>query len=101
MENSSDPQSSGRDPRLWEIAKRRASFKYHLGTYIVINCFLWTIWFFTGTDDGVRVAKYPWPIWPTLGWGIGLFFHFLGAYIYPKENSAEKEYEKLIRNKNK
>jgi len=26
---------------------------------------------------------------------IGIFFHFLGAYVFPKANSVEKEYEKL------
>ena len=98
METHNDQQASGRDPQLWEIAKRRASFKYHLATYIVINLFLWAIWFFTG-DPGNTRDKYPWPIWSTLGWGIGLLFHFLGAYVFPRENSVEKEYEKLIRNK--
>ena len=98
MENYNDPQASGKDPQLWEIAKRRASFKYHLATYVVINLFLWAIWFFTGDRDDIR-EKYPWPIWPTLGWGVGLVFHFLGAYVFPRDNSAEKEYEKLIRNK--
>lgn len=99
MENSDHPQSSGRDPQLWEIAKRRASFKNHLATYIVVNCFLWAIWFFTDNDIDVGEHKYPWPVWSTLGWGIGLLFHFLGAYVYPKENSAQQEYEKLLRNK--
>ena len=99
MENYNDPHASGKDPQLWEIAKRRASFKTHLATYIVINLFLWAIWFFTGDRGEVRINKYPWPIWSTLGWGIGLFFHFLGAYVFPRENAAEKEYEKLIRNK--
>lgn len=98
MENSIDPQSSGKDPHLWEIAKRRASFKGHLGAYIIVNAFLWAIWFFTDDND-MRPGKYPWPVWSTLGWGIGLLFHFLGAYVYPKENSAEREYEKLMRNK--
>ena len=37
----------------------------------------------------------PWPIWPMIGWGIGLAFHFAGAYIFPKANSVEREYEKL------
>ena len=98
MQNSIDPQSSGKDPELWEIAKRRASFKSHLGVYIVVNIFLWAIWFLTADNDAGR-GRYPWPVWSTLGWGIGLLFHFLGAYVYSKENSAEKEYEKLTRDR--
>lgn len=87
-----------KDPHLWEIAKRRASFKYHLISYILLNAFFWMIWFFSGQrsyhNDGL-----PWPVWPMMGWGIGLLFHFLGAYVFPKENAAEREYEKLIHNK--
>jgi hypothetical protein len=85
-----------KDPQLWEIAQRRASFKSHLGVYLVINAFLWGIWYFTSSHDGDR---YPWPVWSTLGWGVGLFFHFMGAYVFPRSNSVEKEYEKLTREK--
>jgi hypothetical protein len=99
MENYTDSHSTGRDPQLWEIARRRASFKYHLGTYIVVIAFLWAVWLFTGDDSATREGKFPWPVWPTGGWGIGLLFHYFGAYISPKENTAEKEYQKLIRNK--
>ncbi len=94
--NQTNP-STQRDPELWEIAKRRASFRSHLFTYIVINAFLWAIWLLTGNHDDKQ--DYPWPIWSTLGWGIGLFFHFLGAYVYSKENSVEREYQRLLRQK--
>lgn len=86
-----------KDPKLWEIAQRRASFKTHLATYVVINLFLWGIWYFT--DQRPSHNGLPWPVWPTFGWGIGLFFHFLGAYVYPQANSVEKEYEKLTRDR--
>ena len=82
-----------KDPHLWEIAQKRASFKNHLGTYIVMNAFFWVLWYFRGThitNDGL-----PWPVWPMLGWGIGLVFHWLGAYVYPGSNAVEREYEKL------
>lgn len=84
----------GRDEVLWEIAKRRASFKSHLFMYIIVNAFLWGIWYFSGNNSGHN-DRYPWPIWTTLGWGIGVAFHFLGAYVFPKANSVEREYEKL------
>jgi hypothetical protein len=35
-----------------------------------------------------------------LGWGIGVFFHYMGAYVYPKDNSVEREYQKLKSNNN-
>ncbi|HWJ28742.1 MAG TPA: 2TM domain-containing protein [Flavisolibacter sp.] len=43
--------------------------------------------------------SYMWPVWPTLGWGTGLTFHFSGAFVFPCSNSVEREYEKLIRDK--
>jgi hypothetical protein len=92
--NQHNQPAGERDPETWEIAKRRVSFKNHLATYIVINAFLWAIWYFYSDGD----HGY-WPIYSTLGWGIGLMFHFLGAYVFPKENSVEREYEKLMRNK--
>lgn len=82
-----------KDPQLWEIAQKRASFKSHLATYVVINAFFWVLWYFTGehkTHEG-----WPWPVWPAIGWGIGLAFHYVGAYVLPKSNSVEREYEKL------
>jgi hypothetical protein len=85
-----------KDPELWEIAKRRASFKYHLAVYIVMNIFFWVVWYFSRDYSG---DAHMWPIWPTLGWGIGLAFHFMGAYVFPKNNSVEREYEKLIKSK--
>ena len=47
----------GKDPQRWRIAKRRASFKRHLAVYIVVNLFLWLVWFFTGSrNDEAGIA---------------------------------------------
>jgi hypothetical protein len=97
MSNYQQPVPEGKDPILWEIAQRRASFKSHALAYLIVNLFLWGLWFFNAKDNN---SSYPWPIWSSLGWGIGLAFHFAGAYVFPKANSVEKEYEKLT-NKNK
>ena len=84
-----------RDPILWEIARKRAGFKSHLLSYVVVNAFLWALWYFSNSDkDG---SGWPWPLWPTFGWGIGIVFHYFGAYVYPEVNSVESEYEKLKR----
>ena len=91
------PAPNDKDPHLWEIAQRRASFKSHLATYIVVNIFLWGVWYFT--NQRYDHNGFPWPVWATFGWGIGIFFHFMGAYVFPKANSVEKEYEKLTRDK--
>lgn len=87
-----------RDERLWKIAKRRAEFKKHLLTYIVVNLFLWAIWIVTGLMRGHFL--YPWPIWVTLGWGIGVTFNYIGAYTGYKDTLTEKEYQKLVNKQN-
>lgn len=89
------PAPEGKDPVLWEVAQKRASFKSHLVSYLIVNSFLWALWYFTGRHSDNSWNELPWPVWPTLGWGIGLGFHFAGAYIFPQTNSVEKEYEKL------
>lgn len=97
----------GKDPALWEIAQKRAGFKRHALVYFIVNAFLWTTWFMrghvfhSGIWDGDHYHfNFPWPLWTTIGWGIGLAFHFAGAYIYPKANSVEREYEKLKNKQN-
>jgi sterol desaturase/sphingolipid hydroxylase (fatty acid hydroxylase superfamily) len=92
MEDHKTPATE-KDPRLWEIAKKRADFKANLITYLIINAFFWFIWYFTGSKT--YSGGFPWPVWPALGWGIGIIFLFFGAYVYPEANSAEREYEKL------
>jgi len=98
MSHHYEPAPEGKDPELWEVAQKRASFKSHLVSYVLVNIFLWALWYFTAfgnadfTEDDILV---PWPVWTTLGWGIGLAYHFAGAYIFPKGNAVEREYEKL------
>jgi len=88
------PPPEGKDPELWQIAQKRAGFKSHLLSYIIVNGFFWLIWFFTkGHYEGYE--GFPWPLWPMFGWGIGIAFHFAEAYIFPRSNSVEKEYQKL------
>ncbi len=94
------PAPEGKDPVLWETAKKRASFKGHLASYVIVNGFLWALWYFSSGHHHVEAGEYnwdyiPWPIWPTLGWGIGIAFHFVGAYVFPEANSVEREYQKL------
>ena len=99
MSHYHQPVPEGKDPALWEIARKRASFKTHALTYVIVNLFLWGVWYFTNNGNSeVKIIDgggYPWPIWTTLGWGIGLAFHFAEAYVFPKANSVEREYEKL------
>jgi hypothetical protein len=97
MNNKSDATNDQRDEELWAIARKRAAFRRHLVTYLLVNSFLWLIWAFTG-GEGYN-SFLPWPIWPTLGWGVGLAFNYADAYMFHRENTVEQEYQKLLKKK--
>jgi hypothetical protein len=83
-----------RDDQLWKLAKKRANFKRSLLTYIIINAFLWAIWWFTGGhSSGWR--GIPWPMWVMLGWGIGIVMQYIDAYGGNQQDLEEREYKKL------
>lgn len=83
-----------RDPQLWKMAKARASFKSHLYVYLFVNATLWTLWAFGLIWS--RSDTYPWPVWTSFGWGIGLVSHYFSAYTYSEKNMVEREYQKLL-----
>ncbi len=85
----SSSENEGKDQQLWQIAKKRAAFKISLLMYILVNCFLVAVWYFTSHRGGF------WPMWPILGWGIGVVLQYFGAYHQQNLFSAEQEYEKL------
>lgn len=85
-----------KDEALWAIAKKRAAFKKSLFTYVVVNLFLWAVWYFTNQDaDFENFNGLPWPAWATLGWGLGIAIQYSDAYLFNKTNSVENEYQKL------
>lgn len=66
------------------MAKERVAFRTHAIVYIAVNAMLLLIWW---TNAGGRRPTfadssdaYFWPIWPLLGWGIGLTMHGWRAY---------------------
>lgn len=72
------------DDDIRRIAQARVSFRVHAMVYVAVNLLLLVIWWLTAdgrpptlVDDS---AAYFWPMWPMLGWGIGLAFHGFGAY---------------------
>ena len=86
-----------KDPELWKLAQKRAAFRTHVLIYFIMNIFFWTIWYIglkNNANPTTQIDQIPWPVWPMLGWGIGVFFNYLAAY--KNTNSmVEKEYQKL------
>ncbi len=73
----------------YKRAERRVQakigFYWHLASYIVVNGLLIVIYLLTGPLPGLY--SYPWFVWPMFGWGIGLFFHFMGVFVFNGSNS--------------
>jgi len=79
-----------RDEQLWQTAKARVAFRWSFASYLIVNTFLIGIWYFTSGN-----MNHFWPIWPILGWGIGIAFHYVRAYHGEQVSSVEAEYNKL------
>ncbi|MGZ4036617.1 MAG: 2TM domain-containing protein [Bacteroidia bacterium] len=85
-----------KDKELWKLARKRVGFKRHLMIYTVMNVFFWVMWYLTDhLHEDEEMGGIPWPVFPMVGWGLGVMFNFLGAYVFTKHNAVEKEYEKL------
>src|SRR6478735_6646778 len=89
----------GKDPQLWNMARKRASFKSHLVTYLIVNAGLWAIWFFTGAST--YGTSIPWPAWSMFGWGIGLVSHYASAYNNQGFSPVKRKYDNLTHHQSK
>ncbi len=59
----------------------RAEFREHLRTYLSVMALLVVIWALTGMG-------YFWPIWPAVGWGIGIASQASAAFRSPRRRAA-------------
>ncbi len=71
------PDDSARHAAVERLKAKRA-FTASLAAYVIINVFLWILWALTKGEGGGGVP--PWPIWVTVGWGIGLAFQAWNAF---------------------
>jgi len=100
------------DEKLMKEAKKRVeakqSFRIHALVYVMVNAFLVLIYFVTSPlQETVRLqigwgdGNIFWPLFPMLGWGIGLAAHGIAvwSYLSGKSNDAaiQAEYQRLKR----
>ena len=77
-----------REQALARLQKKR-EFKAHVFAYVLVNTFVVAIWAVTGSG-------FFWPIFPILGWGIGLFFHGWDVYQGPlTEQRIQEEMHRI------
>jgi fatty acid desaturase len=74
-----------REQALRRLKKRR-DFRTHLFVYLTINFLVWGVWAIIGASSG---GWFPWPLWVTLGWGIGVAFNAWDVYMRHPITEAE------------
>jgi 2TM domain-containing protein len=71
------------------VLKKKRDFYAHVLAYVLINSMLIGIWAVTGHG-------YFWPVFPLLGWGIGVFFNAWDVYSRgPSERQIQREIDRL------
>jgi len=80
------------EDQLWQMAEKRVAFRRHFFIYIIINILIFGLWYITFKQQGDHGGY--WFIYPMLGWGIGLAFHYWAAYNNDM-GAIENEYKKV------
>jgi hypothetical protein len=85
------------------LAHKRAAAKMgwylHACVYVLVNGYL-----FLSAYLGYR--SHPWNIFPAMGWGLGLAFHFVSVFVLGKgsnlrEQMVRRERERIERQQNR
>lgn len=83
---------NARDTELRERAvkrlKKRRDFRGHLLIYTLVNAFLVVIWAVTSPGG------FFWPIFPIVGWGIGVIMNAWDVYF--SEDFSEEDIDKEV-----
>ena len=66
--------------------KKKKEFYQHLMSFVTVNCFLMVINLLTSPN-------HLWFIYPILGWGMGLMFHYVDVFGVPGFGMLDKGWE--------
>ena len=80
------------NPKMEDLIRRKVEAKYeertglvsHLVAFLIVNLMVWAIYL-------AGAASFPWPLFVTGGWGIGLISHVLGYYNEHGAGAAKRE----------
>ena len=78
--------------RALQLLRKKSDLRAHMLAFVLINGFLVGIWAVTG-------AGFFWPVFPIMGWGIGLTFNVWDVYrrAVPTEEQVRREMEAIRR----
>jgi hypothetical protein len=82
-------EQAARDRAVTQLKKRR-DFYGHLLVYVLVNTFLVVIW------AVVDAHGFFWPVFPIVGWGIGVVMNAWDVYWRPPitEDDVQREIER-------
>jgi hypothetical protein len=82
-----------REQALLRLKKRR-DFKTHLVVYLLVNAVVWATWLVVAANSG---SWWPWPVFLTLFWGIGVVTNAWDVYFRTPitEDELQREIERL------
>jgi hypothetical protein len=91
MEGAARSEQELREEALTSLKKKR-DFRGHVFIYVAVNTMLVVIWAVTG-------AHFFWPIFPILGWGVGVAANAWDVYGRKpiSEDEIRREAERLKR----
>jgi len=74
--------------------KKRADLKAHAVVYALVNAVVWGVWFVIALGSE---SWWPWPVFLTLFWGIGLLMNAWDVYMRRpiSEQDVQREMERL------
>ncbi|MCU0479653.1 MAG: protein kinase [Anaerolineae bacterium] len=64
--------------RVEKKMEERQGLMIHGAAFVMVNTMLFMIWLFTSIGDGA--FNFPWFMMPLMGWGIGMFAHYMEYY---------------------
>jgi hypothetical protein len=76
---------------LW-LKRHRQDFHNHLRSFVIVNGVLVMM--------NMMTSRYPWALWPIMGWGIGLLFHASDTY-FVSEDRIDKGARKILKKRRK
>lgn len=99
--SATDSGDSQRRSLAIKRLRAKHAFRIHLLVYLAINALLIAIWAGLGSSVSIPGLSptFFWPIFPILGWGLGLAIQGYTAYYGggPSEDEIEREMKNLPR----
>lgn len=81
------------EAKLEKMASRRTGFKKHLAIFILVNVFLWVVWYFLFRDNTENTFLMA-ILFVFIVWLLGIILHYMIVYKWTK-SYKEKELNSL------